>query len=400
MDDDPIISPLSSPTTNYGWAKPTVGGDNDAWGGMLNTDLDQIDSTVKSISTGLANRNKIINGDMRIDSRNAGASGTSNAAYTVDRWRMSGTQTGKLTWQQVANGPGMTGTGWPNSLQFTSSSAYAVIASDSFVFYQPIEAANFGESGWGSATGIPATLSFWAWGSIAGTYGGSIRNNGNARSYPFSYTLAASTWTYVTIPVQPDTSGTWLTSGNGVGAYVGFSLGTGSSLVAPAGVWAAGNFVSVSGAVSIVGTNGAQFLITGVQFEFNLQATPFERRSIGTELALCQRYYEKGYPQGSVPGAAGVAASSFVYMGGLTSAANFAGNAVSFKVVKRTTPGTLTLYSPNTGASGKIRDAVNNADVNGTAANIMDAGFVWFGTASAASTQIQLLCNWAADAEL
>jgi hypothetical protein len=89
-----------------------------------------------------------------------------------------------------------------------------------------------------------------------------------------------------------DTSGTWLTT-NGIGLRVDFGLGVGSTYSGTAGAWSANNYVSATGAVSVVGTSGATFYITGVQFEVGSQATSFDFRDYGRELILCQRYFFK-----------------------------------------------------------------------------------------------------------
>jgi hypothetical protein len=118
-----------------------------------------------------------------------------------------------------------------------------------------------------------------------------MRNANVSRSYPFSYSIsAANTWEYKTVTIPGDTTGTWLTN-NGVGVFLGFGLGVGSTLSRTAGSWAAGDFVSATGAVSVVGTNGATFYITGVQLEAGSVATPFEQIDYGRELFMCQRYF-------------------------------------------------------------------------------------------------------------
>jgi hypothetical protein len=125
---------------------------------------------------------------------------------------------------------------------------------------------------------------------LTGTFGGSVQNSASDRSYPFSYTVsAANTWELETITIPGDTTGTWLTD-SGVGIRLFFSLGTGSTQSGTAGAWAAGNFRSVTGATSVVGTNGATFYITGVQLEAGTTATSFDRRDYGSELMMCQRY--------------------------------------------------------------------------------------------------------------
>ena len=237
-------------------------------------------------------RNRIINGDMRVDQRYAGAA-TPNTinGYVVDRWYIQQSVTGKVIAQQNAGGvtppPDFT-----NYLGITSQSAYSVLASDFYTVAQYIEGFNVSDLGWGTATAQPIVISFWVRSSLTGTFGAALRNALINRTYPFTYTVsAANTWERKTVSIAGDTSGTWGT-GSGVGISLNFGLGVGSTISGTAGAWAAGNFASATGAVSVVGTNGATFYITGVQLEQGTVATPFERRQIGQELALCQRYYQ------------------------------------------------------------------------------------------------------------
>ena len=238
-------------------------------------------------------RNRIINGAMVIDQRNAGASvATSSGSqiFAVDRWQAVYSQVSKFTLQQ--NAASVTPpTGFINYLGITSSSAYTVGSGEQFNIRQAIEGLNVFDLGWGTASAATVTLSFWVRSSLTGTFGGALMNSATTRSYPFSFTIsAANTWEQKSITVAGDTSGTWLTT-NGVGVYVWFGLGVGSTLSATAGSWAAGYYPSATGATSVVGTNGATFYITGVQLEAGSTASPFEYRSYGTELQLCQRYY-------------------------------------------------------------------------------------------------------------
>jgi hypothetical protein len=235
-------------------------------------------------------KNRIINGDMRIDQRNAGASITANdGVFPVDRFQMAVTQSSKGTVQQSSTAPA----GFVNSLLFTSSSAYSVLSTDTFAIRQQIEGLNVADLGWGTANAQTITLSFWVRSSLTGTFGGSLANSAVTRSYPFSYTIsAANTWEQKSITIAGDTSGTWLTT-NGIGIRLWFGLGQGSTYTTTAGAWASGDYRNATGATSVVGTNGATFYITGVQLEQNTSATPFERRLYNQELANCQRYYYK-----------------------------------------------------------------------------------------------------------
>ena len=242
---------------------------------------------------GTAFVNRIINGDMRIDQRNNGASGTA-ITYTVDRWAYVGSQASKGTWQQNAGGV-TPPANYKNYLGFTSSSSYSVTTGDYFVLRQPIEAYNLSDFDWGGSNPTAATLSFWVRSSLTGTFGGCL-DNGADRGFPFTYTISvANTWEFKTISVSaPASGGTW-GNGNGVGVVVCFGLGAGSVYSGTAGSWNTGRFLSATGATSVVGTSGATFYITGVQLEAGTVATPFERRDYGRELMMCQRYFEVAY---------------------------------------------------------------------------------------------------------
>ena len=250
-------------------------------------------ATLSSINGGPISgaRNRIINGDMRIDQRNGGAAVTPSNQYVLDRWQYGNSQASKGTVQQNA-GAVAPPSGFDNYLGFVSTSAYSVLASDEFFIRQAVEGFNFSDFGFGTASAKGCTVSFWVRSSLTGTFGAVLKNSAQNRSYPFTYTIsAANTWEYKTQTIAGDTSGTWVGGTNGVGVYLVFSLGAGSSRSLAAGAWASVDANSATGATSIVGTNGATFYITGVQLEAGTVATPFERRSYGQELALCQRYY-------------------------------------------------------------------------------------------------------------
>ncbi len=243
--------------------------------------------------TALAFRNKIINGDMRIDQRNAGAtfSASSPVAYTLDRWSLGYSINSKFTIQQNA-GAITPPNGFKNYAGITSSSAHSLVSSDYFTLQHVFEGNNCDDLNWGTASAVPVTLSFWVRSSLTGTFGGAMRNYAANRSYPFTYTInTPNTWERKTITIPGDTSGTWPSGSAGWGSLL-FGLGVGSTFSGTAGVWTGSNFLSATGATSVVGTNGATFYITGVQLEAGSVATPFENRPIGTELALCQRYFQ------------------------------------------------------------------------------------------------------------
>jgi hypothetical protein len=237
-------------------------------------------------------RNRIINGAMVIDQRNAGASvtPTSSATYTLDRWTTVLTQSSKFSVQQNA-GSVTPPAGFKNYLGVTSLSAYSVASGDAFAIRQSIEGYNVADLELGTANAKTFTLSFWVRSSLTGTFGGSFNNAAPNRCYPFTYTISvANTWEQKSVTVAGDTSGTWATT-TSTGLSVIFNLGSGATYSTTANAWAAGEYYAPTGATSVVGTNGATFYITGVQLEKGTQATGFEYRQYGTELTLCQRYF-------------------------------------------------------------------------------------------------------------
>lgn len=234
-------------------------------------------------------KNRIINGGMVIDQRNAGASVTPvGGVYTLDRWSCNQTTAGKFSVQRQTS---VVPTGFGFALKATSLSAYSVGANDYFNIYQPIEGFNFSDMAWGTADAKTVTLSFQVYSSLTGTFGGSLCNTNITRSYPFSYSIpVANTWTTISVTIAGDTTGTWVGATNGVGVYVIIGIGSGTTTSGTANTWATGYYTSVTGATSVVGTSGATFYITGVQLEKGSLATSFDYRPYGTELQLCQRY--------------------------------------------------------------------------------------------------------------
>jgi hypothetical protein len=240
-------------------------------------------------------KNRIINGAMVIDARNAGASfAQTDGAYNLDRWSgdsWSGSSTtGKYTVQQSSTAP----TGFNFSLKVTSSAATSSASSDLYTIKQKIEGYNTADLGFGTANAKTITISFWVRSSATGTFGGALKNSAGNRAYAFTYSIsAADTWEQKSITIAGDTSGTWVGATNGMGLAVYWQLQVGSSNATSAGSWAAGDYYGATGCVNLLTTNGATFYITGVQLEKGSTATSFDYRPYGTELALCQRYYYK-----------------------------------------------------------------------------------------------------------
>jgi len=345
-------------------------------------------------------KNRIINGAMVIDQRNAGASVTpTNGQYLVDRWLAALTQASKYTVQQNA-GSVTPPVGYTNYLGITSSSAYSVLTSDVFYIRQVIEGFNIADLAWGTANAQSVTLSFWVRSSLTGTFGGSLQNSAENRSYPFTYTInAANTWEQKTVTIAGDTSGTWVTN-NGAGIKVNLSFGAGATYSGTAGAWAGSTLVSATGATSVVGTNGATFYITSVQLEKGSTATSFDYRPYGTELSLCQRYFEKSYNIDVAPGTN--TNIGLMYHLGATDAANNSGPYLQFKVTKRVAPTIVPYLATGTVNFWTITNVSGTASVAPNTTTFVGAngGLAFCGSFSAAWTAGTVNGHWTASAEL
>lgn len=282
--------------------------------------MTQAVALAQQASTGVSQgfKNRIINGAMVIDQRNAGAAMTTNGGYPVDRWVVENTTTtGTFSSQQDSSAPA----GFVTSLKTTITAADASLSGfERLVIRQTIEGYNIADLNWGTSNAKTVTVSFWVRCSATGTFGGSLHNGAEDRSYPFEYTIsAANTWEQKSITVPGDTTGTWLTT-NGKGIFVNFSLGAASTPSGTANAWTNSFKISTTGATNLIATNGATFYITGVQLEVGSTATSFDYRPYGTELQLCERYYETG------TAAFGGRSGDNLYFGSST-----------FRTVKRTT---------------------------------------------------------------
>jgi hypothetical protein len=338
--------------------------------GTVNADVIGTSTAGSNLGAGNASimKNRIINGAMVIDQRNAGASVSTASGvvgYPVDRFKVDYSQTSKLTMQQNA-GSVTPPVGFSNYLGITSSSAYSVLAGDYFVITQLIEGFNTADLNWGTANAKTVTLSFQVYSSLTGTFGGSLQNSAANRSYPFTYSIpVANTWTQISVTIAGDTTGTWVGATNGVGISVAFSIGMGSTRSGTANTWQAGNYVAPTGATSVVGTNGATFYITGVQLEVGTSATGYEYRLYNQELSACQRYYEKSYDIATVP-ATNTNNGRFQQTASSDGSGNMVLN-IRFSVQKRSAP-TMTAYAP----SGTI-----NLWTKSSASGIADVTLNW-----------------------
>ena len=319
-------------------------------------------SSTLATQNALGVRNLIINGDMRIDQRNAGASVTPTSEVTLDRWYARENTDGAYTVQQVTDAP----VGATNSLKLTVTTADASIASSQFSYIQQrIEGNNTAHLDWGTSDAKTVTLSFWVKSSLTGSFPVTLQNSAANRSYITTYTISsANTWEYKTVTIAGDTTGTWLTD-NGIGIRVIFGIGTGSDRQGTADTWNAADAWETSSTVQILNTLNATWQISLVQLEVGDTATPFEHRPYDMELARCQRYYstsiELGYTITDFP-AFGAGRPGATFFCSVASGNDLFGN-LQLPVAMRTAP-TFNIYSAAHRTSGHVRDGATGANVS------------------------------------
>ena len=343
-------------------------------------------------------KNRLINGNMTISQRNGTSAVTidGGASYTLDRYLCQDNTDGSYTVAQSSTAP----TGFINSLLVTITGTDSSLTTTQFGrIVQRIEGLNVADLGWGTASAKTVTLSFWVRSSVTGTFSGTLVNDSGNRVYAFTYTInSANTFEYKTITIAGDTSGTWLTT-NGTGIELNLSIGAGPDRSVTAGSWGTSLAYAATGQTNLFATNGATFFLTGCQLEVGSTATSFDYRPYGTELALCQRYFEKSYDTTVAP--ATNTTTNAVYNYGSTDQYSSLVASVPFRVEKRAAP-TMTAYQTG-GTSGSW--AYGRSGATGTATvNFYDTGttrFTQYMTIGASAyASANCIGHWTASAEL
>ena len=324
----------------------------DASGGSTTS----INGFTPSVSN-MTGRNRIINGDMRIDQRNAGAAvtlgTTSSSTYGADRFMVEqgGVTANTGTVQQVSDAP----TGFKKSIKYTGGAA--TYNSQGFTaINQRIEGLNLTDSDYGTASAKQFTLSFWVKASVTGTYSINFTHyDGSSERWLLQTYIvdSANTWEKKTITINGDTAYS-IPADNGATGWmrVYWALGGDSNSMqgTVTGNWVAGSGSNraVSGQVNVATTSGATFYITGVQLEAGSVATPFEHRQYGQELALCQRYCIQTTYYGTATSSNGAMGS----YGAAVAGSNWMWGFVYFPTVMRAQPSVKT--SDNAGNFEKL----------------------------------------------
>jgi len=236
-------------------------------------------------------RNMVINGAMQIDQR--GATVTASG-YSVDQFKITKTAMDDLVIAVTQD------TDTPS--EFTTALKLAVTTEEDAQAVDElldirhiIEAQNLQHLEFGTSTAKKLTLSFWVRSSTTGKYSLLFLLDDDTRSNLQSYTIStADTWEYKTITIDGDTTGV-IDNDNGIGMSIIWTLSAGTNFTGTPhtgwGAYSATEDHAHSDMVDFAAVDDGTFHITGVQMEVGSVATPFEHRSFGEELALCQRYF-------------------------------------------------------------------------------------------------------------
>ena len=241
---------------------------------------------------GAGRRNIIINGAMQVAQR--GTSFTSTG-YTVDRFKYDKNATGEFaaTVTQSSDSPN----GFASSLKVDVTAAESSLGSDEYVrIIHPIESQNLQSLAYGTNDARNVTLSFWVKSSVTGTYAFSMYMfDGGGDTIGSTYTInSANTWEQKTITFAGNTAAA-IANDNTAGFFLNFILLAGSAYTSSDNTtWGTytGSKLAYGHEANFGFSTSDEFYITGVQLELGKVATPFEHRSYGEELALCQRYYQ------------------------------------------------------------------------------------------------------------
>ena len=249
--------------------------------------------TVANINGGQVGgrRNMVMNGAMQVAQR--ATSSTSNGYQTIDRWdcAASGMDQLAFTQKQVTDSP----VGHYYSFEIDITTAETAQAGDEYMRVQHIiEAQDLQHLAYGTSSAKTTTLSFWVKAKQTGTYTVNFYSSDGSRHISRTYTISAeATWEHKTVTIPGDTSGI-INNDNGSGIHLAFILIADSGYVSTNSTsW--GSYSDAGYAyghnVNVGSSSDNYWKITGVQWEVGDEGTSYEHRSLGEELALCQRYF-------------------------------------------------------------------------------------------------------------
>ena len=297
-------------------------------------------TVVTTASPSLGRRNILYNGDAKISQRGTSDTVAATTKYVLDRWKHEFNTSGVSITASQDTTDAPTDKGFGYAIKTVVGTAATSGSSNVADIRQALEGQDCQLLRFGTSDAQDATVSFWVRSSVTGTYCCAMRNVDGGVSQVKEYTISsANTWEYKTLTFSGDTTNA-LDNDNDVSIIMYWDLGTGSALqTGTTDSWVSGAVRSTANQVDWVGTTGATFYLTGVQLEVGSVSTPYEHRSFGDELALCQRYFQK-----TISGFFGIAdTSSSVVFGH------------PFPVTMRATP-TISLYD---GTGVRVGDLVS-----------------------------------------
>jgi len=300
-----VIRGQASTSTKLGGDLDLDGNDITGTGGIPAANLTGTLPAINGSSlTGIfTQKNVIINGDFNIWQRGVTHAAHVNGEYTADRWGMSNTGTvgvftvaKALASASAANVPTAAESGHLSAASLkvdVTTLDSSVDAADNVSLWYKVEGYDFAP-----LAQKAFTLSFWHKHTVTGTHSVAFRNSGNDRNYTAEYTQSVSnTWEKATINVSaspdPLSAGTWnLANGNGL--QISFFIMMGSNgTAATLDSWTSTSVKCSDNQVNNTSSTSNSFMLAQVQLETGSTATDFEIRDHATELAMCQRYFER-----------------------------------------------------------------------------------------------------------
>ena len=252
-------------------------------------------------SGALSNRNLIINGAMQVAQRGTTFTTAATGTNLLDRFEVLANVNGasKITYSQSTEAP----TGFNSSMKLDVATALSVAAADYHIFkYNGFEQQDIDFLKFGSSDAKQITLSFWVKSNKTGTLAAEFQYNsteagGASVELAKTYTIdAANTWEHKTLTWPASTSNTSNASGasRGMLLYMWVAAGTDYTSGSIATDWGVNsNATRVPGQTNYLDSTSNELYYTGFQLEVGTEATPFEHRSFGDELARCKRYFER-----------------------------------------------------------------------------------------------------------
>ena len=340
-------------------------------------------------------RNIIINGAMQVAQRATSVTGVGGAAgyFTLDRYKLiTSTTAGRATMSQTADGP----SGFANCLKFDCTTAdTSIAAGEYFILATRLEGQDLQQLKKGTSEAEAVTVSFYVKGNANATYALELYDAVGGRHASQLFNVTTS-WNRISLTFNGDTTDT-LADSNALALEVNFWLHAGSNYTSgtlSADFASADNTRRAAGITSFFDSTDRTFFITGLQMEVGSQATPFEHRSFGEELALCQRYYTQSYAHGT---AAGTATATSRVIRFLDSTQSYAGHWITFRKEMRAAP-TGNVYNSSTGTINQIRD--DNGNHTATVGQAATHGMHVYSNGSSIGTSESVNVQYTADAEL